>query len=403
MKKLSFIFFLSVGFLQAQKIAGIQLFNPQTNDETAIIGFNEQLILRFDDLTNSSQVYRYTLKHYDRNWQDDGLFFTEFANGSLNALIDNFQYSFNTTQAYTHYQLTFPNEKITPKISGNYEIIVYKDSADKPLFKKRFSMYENAANLGLQITRFQDAKNPDLRQRVEIQAVGSGTAVTNNINSISLTVMQNNNWNTTISNQRPTSTLGNKMLFQQLNIAFPGNSEFYYFDNKVINQAYDMVANVGFDNGQNQTFLYPVWAYPETYQAYGDVDGAFYFRRNDLGIERDANKEADYSWVHFALESLKMNKDIYVLGLFNDYKADKNSLMTYDEANKMYVAKIYLKQGFYNYMLATKNADGSLNFGEINGNFWQTENLYQGLLYYTPFGRNYDGLLGYGEFRTPVK
>lgn len=389
--------------LQAQKIAGVQVFNPQTNDETPIISFSQQLILRFDDLTNSSQIYRYTIKHYDRNWQDDGLFFTEYANGSLNALIDNFQYSFNTTQAYTHYQLTFPNEKITPKISGNYEIIVYKDSADKPLFKKRFAIYEEAANVGLQMSRYQDAKKSDLRQRIEVQAVGSGTSVTNNINSISMSLMQNNNWNTMITNQRPTSTLGNKMLFQQLGLAFPGNSEFYYFDNKILNQAYDMVANVGSENGQNQTYLFPVWAYPETYQAYGDVNGAYYFRRNDLGIERDANKEADYSMVHFALESLKMNKNIYVLGQFNDYKADENSLMSYDEANKMYVAKIYLKQGFYNYMLATKNEDGSLNFGEINGNFWQTENLYQSLLYYTPFGRNYDGLLGYGELRTPVR
>ncbi len=403
MKKLSFVFLLMTSLLQAQKIAGVQLFNPQTNDETAIISFNQQLILRFDDLTNSSQIYRYTIKHYDRNWQDDGLFFTEYANGSLNALIDNFQYSFNTTQAYTHYQLTFPNEKITPKISGNYEIIVYKDSADKPLFKKRFAIYEEAANIGLQMSRYQDAKKPDLRQRIEVQAVGSGTSVTNNINSISMSLMQNNNWNTMITNQRPTSTLGNKMLFQQLGLAFPGNSEFYYFDNKILNQAYDMVANVGSENGQNQTYLFPVWAYPETYQAYGDVNGAYYFRRNDLGIERDANKEADYSMVHFALESLKMNKNIYVLGQFNDYKADENSLMSYDEANKMYVAKIYLKQGFYNYMLATKNEDGSLNFGEINGNFWQTENLYQSLLYYTPFGRNYDGLLGYGELRTPVR
>ncbi|MGL6038423.1 MAG: DUF5103 domain-containing protein [Soonwooa sp.] len=403
MKKLSFVFLLITSLLQAQKIAGIQLFNPQTNDETPIISFSQQLILSFDDLTNSSQIYRYTIKHYDRNWQDDGLFFTEYANGSLNALIDNFQYSFNTVQAYTHYQLTFPNEKITPKISGNYEIIVYKDSADKPLFKKRFAIYEEAANVGLQLSRYQDAKKPDLRQRIEVQAVGSGASVTNNINSVSMSLMQNNNWNTMITNQRPTSTLGNKLLFQQLGLAFPGNSEFYYFDNKILNQAYDMVANVDTENGQNQTYLFPVWAYPETYQAYGDVNGAYYFRRNDLGIERDANKEADYSWVHFALESLKMNKNIYVLGQFNDYKADENSLMHYDEANKMYVAKIYLKQGFYNYMLATKNQDGSLNFGEINGNFWQTENLYQSLLYYTPFGRNYDGLLGYGEFRTPVR
>lgn len=387
----------------SQEIRSVQVFNPKTNDETPVIAMGEQLILRFDDLSNSSQLYRYTLKHYSRNWEDDGLFFTEFANGSLNALIDNFQYSFNTYQKYTHYELAFPNEKIQPKISGNYEIIVYKDSQDKPLFTKRFCIYEDSASLGINVSRFIDAKNPDLKQRLEIQAVGNGAGITNNLSSITLNVIQNNNWNIALRNLRASSTMGNKLLFQQLNLAFPGNNEFYYFDNKAINQAMDMVAGTENVDGRNYTYLHPVWAYPGDYQYQPDVNGAFYFRRNDLGIERNANREADYSWVYFALDSQKSDKEFYVLGLFNDYKADKTSQMQYDEKAQKYIAKIYLKQGFYSYIIATKGSDGKLNYGEVNGNFWQTENLYQAFLYYTPFGRNFDGLIGYGEFRTPVR
>ncbi|MPT31884.1 MAG: DUF5103 domain-containing protein, partial [Chryseobacterium sp.] len=177
--KLFFLFLAAISF--GQEIKSIQVFNPKTNDETAVIGQGEQLILRFDDLSNTSQLYRYTYKHYNKNWEDDGLFFTEFANGSMNALIENFQFSFNTYQKYTHYQLTFPNEKIQPKISGNYEIIVYKDSQDKPLFKRRFSIYEDGANLGINVTRFIDARNPNAKQRIEIQATGSGAGITNNL------------------------------------------------------------------------------------------------------------------------------------------------------------------------------------------------------------------------------
>ena len=243
----------------SQEIRSVQVFNPKTNDETPVIAMGEQLILRFDDLSNSSQLYRYTLKHYSRNWEDDGLFFTEFANGSLNALIDNFQYSFNTYQKYTHYELAFPNEKIQPKISGNYEIIVYKDSQDKPLFTKRFCIYEDGASLGINVSRFIDAKNPDLKQRLEIQAVGNGAGITNNLSSITLNVIQNNNWNIALRNLRASSTMGNKLLFQQLNLAFPGNNEFYYFDNKAINQAMDMVAGTENVDGRNYTYLHPVY------------------------------------------------------------------------------------------------------------------------------------------------
>ncbi|WHF51390.1 DUF5103 domain-containing protein [Chryseobacterium gotjawalense] len=403
MKYLPFFFLLFSAFFTAQDIRSVQLFNPQTNDETPVIGFNEQLILRFDDLSNSSTIYRYTLKHFDRNWKDDGLFFTEYATGSLNGMIDQFQYSFNTLQAYTNYTLTIPNDKIQPKISGNFELVVYQHSASKPLFTKRFCVVEDGANLALNISRISDAGKPQINQRVEVQAIGNGSAMNSNLNSLTLNVIQNNNWNLGVYNQKQSSSLGNKILFQQMNLAFPGNNEFYYFDNKNMNQPFDMVAQSENVNGINYTYLHSVWAFPMNYQYQPDVNGAFYFRRNDLGIERNADREADYSWVYFALDSEKTNKEIYVVGGFNDFKASKENQMFYDETAKKYIAKIYLKQGFYNYILATKNADGSLNLGEINGNFWQTENLYQAFLYYQPFGRNYDGLLGYGEFRTPLR
>jgi hypothetical protein len=399
MKVLKFIFLFVTAVFSAQNIKSVQLFNPQTNDETPVIKFGEQLVLSFDDLQNSSTIYKYTIKHLDRNWQDDGLFFTEYAKGVMNANILDYTYSFNTYQKYTHYTLSFPNDKIQPKISGNYELIVYKDSASKPLFKKRFCIVEDGANLALNISRFNDAKRPNVNQRVEVIAVPNRSDVLSNLNSISLNVIQNNNFNQGIFDVKTNSLMGNKLLFQQMNLVFPGNNEFYYFDNKIINQAYDMIAAVENNENGNQTYLHSVWAYPLDYQYQPDVNGAYYFRRNDMGIERDANTEADYSWVYFSLDSNKMDKDLYVLGAFNDYIPSEESKMTYDENYKKYIAKIYLKQGFYNYILATKDESGNLNLGEINGSFWQTENLYQAFLYYSPFGKNYDGLIGYGETR----
>ncbi len=399
MKNISFLLLLISTIVLGQNIKSIQLFNPQTNDETPVIKFGEQLILSFDDLQNSSTVYKYTIKHYNRDWEEDGLFYTEYANGSMNANILDYKYSFNTTQKYTHYTLAFPNEKIQPKISGNFELIVYKDSPSKPLFKKKFCVVEMGASLAINISRFSDNKRPNVNQRAEVIATSNQSDLLTNLSSTSLTVIQNNNFNSGILGQKVQSAMGNKLLFQQMDLVFPGNNEFYYFDNKIMNQPFDTVAAVENDEEGNHTYLHPVWAYPLNYQYQPDVNGAFYFRRNDLGIERNAETEADYSWVYFSLDSDKMEKELYVLGAFNEYIPSKESQMFYDDNTKRYVAKIYLKQGFYNYILATKDQKGNLDLGEINGSFWQTENLYQAFLYYTSFGKNYDGLLGYGELR----
>ena len=83
-----------------------------------------------------------------------------------------------------------------------------------------------------------------------------------------------------------------------MNLVFPGNNEFYYFDNKNMNNPFDMVAKTENIAEVNYTYLYPVWAFPMNYQYQPDVNGAFYFRRNDLGIERDADREGDLSLIH---------------------------------------------------------------------------------------------------------
>lgn len=398
MKQLIFTFFVFCGLLQAQTIGGVQLFNPQTNDETPIIGPDEILILRFDDFSNSSKIYQYTLRHYDRNWQEDGLFLTEYAKGSMNTQLSQFQFSFNTLQPYTHYELTFPNDTLKPIISGNFELLVYEDSPEQPIIRKRFCVSENMAQTQIIVNRIEQQENPK-NQRVEAKTTGGGQNFISNVPSMTLSIMQNNNWDSTVSGIRPGSVLGNTLLFQSMDMLFQGNNEFYYFDNKNLQTASNMVAGTEQVDGRWNTHLYPVWAYPEHYQYQPDVDGAYYFRRNDMGIERNANTEGDYSWVHFYLDSPKMDANLYILGVFNDYKPSSENQMRYDAEKNRYEAKIYLKQGFYSYILGYQKPGDAVNLGVVNGNFWQTQNLYQTLLYYRPFGRNYDGLISYGELR----
>jgi hypothetical protein len=386
----------------SSSVNGIQLFNPDTNDETPFISMeNGMFVLTFDLLDRGYEKIYYTIKHYDRNWNEDNLFESEYIDGYTLPQVYDYQPSFNTRQNYTHYTLEFPNKDIQPKVSGNYLLTVYNDN-HKPLFSKRIAFYEDFARINVRYERYSTSKNPSITQRVTVQATVSGI---NSISSrqLSLCILQNNNWKNAIYNIEPQFVNGNSFTFGQLTNIFEGGNEFYTFDTKNISvPGYGVFKSLE-NNPLYVTYLYPITPYPLDYSYNPDVNGAYYFRRFDLNQERDARIEGDYTPVNFSVE-LKQpldNKDLYVVGLFNNYELSDSNKMIYDENQGKYVKTMLLKQGYYNYTIATVDPkNNQFSISEIPGSFWQTENLYQSLLYYTPFGGTYDALIGYGEIRA---
>ncbi|MDR2122397.1 MAG: DUF5103 domain-containing protein [Flavobacteriaceae bacterium] len=411
-KKILILCFLSRFCLAQQAVEnvyspfvnGIQLFNPETNDETPFFKMgNGTFVLTFDMLDRGYERMYYTLKHYDRNWNEDTLFESEYINGYTSPQIYDYQPSFNTRQNYTHYTLHFPNKDMQPKISGNYLLTVYGED-QKPVFSKKIAFYESMAEVGVAYERFSSSKNQDITQRVTVQAVIPDR--NNHIipRYLSLCILQNNNWKNAIYNIEPQFINGNSFTFGQLTNIFEGGNEFYTFDTKNISIPGYGVSEIIEENNLYHTLLYPVIPYPLDYAYSPDVNGAYYFRRFDLSQERDARNEGDYTPVSFFvdLSNPMEDKDLYVVGLFNNYELSETNKMIYDENLRGYEKTILFKQGYYNYTIATVDKETrKISLSEIPGSFWQTENLYQGLLYYTSFGGTYDALIGYGEIRAP--
>src|SRR5690606_4775199 len=104
----SFVVILSIlacGITAAQKyseilppanIRTVQLFNPQTNDQTPLIRLGgEYLILSFDDLNSGFQEYNYKIEHYNADWTPSGIFQSEFLDGYSSDYIRTYRNSFN--------------------------------------------------------------------------------------------------------------------------------------------------------------------------------------------------------------------------------------------------------------------------------------------------------------------
>ena len=117
---------------------------------------------------------------------------------------------------------------------------------------------------------------------------------------------------------------------------------------------------------------------------------------------QDTNTEGEYAWVEFSLKQPQIkDADIYILGALNNWEFDDKSRMRYDSRYNMYRGRLYLKQGYYNYLYAVVpkgKTRGSVSV--IEGDHWETKNQYTIYVYYREKVPEYDRLVGYTTFNS---
>lgn len=389
--------------LPPQNIKTVQLFNPQTNDQTPLIRLGEYFVLSFDDLNAGFQEYNYKIEHYNADWTPSGIFQSEFLEGYSSDYVRTYRNSFNTYQVYTNYQLQIPNRDMRLKVAGNYAIKIFTRDENNPVFTKRFAVYEERkVSVGVQTERAIGSGN--LTQRVNVLVSSPQINLTETPDGATLFIMKNNNWEDNLTIKKPQFTQNNQFTYRDQNNLFEGGSEYLWFDTKRLE-----VPAMTTERVFRQDSLYHAVIRAD-FQKHNlgyfderDLNGAFYVRNARLMDQTMSSSEADYVWVHFALDEFDDkggNKELYIVGAFNNWQiAPQYRLQKTDVG--MWETAVLLKQGYYNYQYAVyDNSTHKVSMSEINGSFWQAENLYQALFYYRPWGVRYDVLMGYGEANT---
>jgi len=390
--------------LPPDNIKTVQLFNPQTNDQTPLIRLGgEYLILSFDDLNAGFQEYNYKIEHYNADWTPSGIFQSEFLDGYSSDYIRTYRNSFNTYQNYTHYQLAIPNQDMRLKVSGNYVVKVYTNDENNPVFTRRFAVYEERkVFLGMQAERAIGSGN--LTQRVNVQVTSAQMNLTETPDGATLFIMKNNNWEDNLTIAKPQFIQNNQLTYKDQNNLFEGNTEYLWFDTKTLEAPALTTERVFRQDSLYHTVIRADFRRHNLgYFDDKDVNGAFYIRNARLMDQTLSGSEADYTWVHFALDEFDDaggSKELYIVGAFNNWQITPTNRLHKTETG-FWEVSLLLKQGYYNYQYAVYDTSTqTLSMSEINGSFWQTENLYQALFYYRPWGVRYDVLLGYGEVNT---
>ncbi len=405
-KILLLCFFLFSAFLHAQVyetsppdyIKTIEFKGGIEFSGTPIVALGEPIQLEFDDLIGDEADYYYTIEHYNFDWTPSGLAQSEFMDGYDDTRIRNYENSFNTLQIFSHYRLNIPNVYTRAlKVSGNYLLKVFNNNKEL-VFSRKFIVFEDLAIVRAEIKRSRDLKFIKTKQVVNFSIDGAENIIFRNPDrNLNTLILKNNNLKNGIYNLKPQYNLGSKLIYKyDQKAAFWAGNEYLNFDTKDVRASSMNIQRIELIDIYN-TYLFPdaIRAF-DPYTYYPDINGNFTVRT--LQGEK-ATIEAEYTWVHFALENYEKldGGEIHLYGKFNNFTLDESTKLTYNPTTKLYETKRLFKQGFYNYKYVLLRPDGSIDEGFFSGNFEETENQYTILAYYREVGGRYDRVIGAGS------
>jgi hypothetical protein len=355
---------------------------------------NQNLIVEFDDLRESTENYYATLIHCNRDWQQSGLRDLEFMSVYNEFNINDYAYSSNTHLPYVHYRFEIP----PVKVPGNYVLLVYRDGdKSEKVFTRRIMVYGSMADAMPLIRPGQAALDRNLQQ-INFTVTYPELDVPDPMKDIRVVVRQNSRWDNALTELLPVRADNYRKQLEYVYFdkqsAFGGGNEFRFFDISSINFPGQ---NTGYLEKSSKPYhLFVAKDKPrghEVYAQYRDMNGGFIIENRDAGSPETTGQ---YLYVHFLLDYTPADgESVWVGGNWSDWSS--NDAYKMRQNGKLMEAVILLKQGFYNYRFTSiKNGKQT---SVIEGDYAETENDYDILVYVRDIRLQADVLAGYSGFK----
>ena len=353
------------------------------------------VVLTFDDISQNARSYSYTIIHCDADWQQSRLSTDEYMYGFATNRISRFDFSFNTHTRYVHYRIDIPNNDVQLKVSGNYAIVVFEDGNEsRPVMSRRFVVTESLVAVSAWAGMARQTARQNEWQQVEFVARTGNYRIENAFNDLSVTVVQNGQWNTARTGIKPLFIRQNEVDYRFIDqtLHFQAGNEYRPLDIRSTRFSVTSMASVEFE--RQRWHFFP---FADNIRATGrysfveDLNGKYVVHAENVNRPES---ESDYVYVHFKLQAPQpfANGQVYVVGYFCNYAHTEENRMIYNEENRRYEATIMLKQGFYNYRYEfVSSREPNPNY--VEGNFSATENDYIIFIYHRGRSARFDRLI----------
>ncbi len=390
----------------------------------ARLGEENVLFLSFDELDGNGTRYYYTVIHCDRYWKPtQELSQFDYLDGYNEGEIRDYEFSSGTYQDYLHYKVTLPNEDVKWNISGNYLLVVYEaGNENDPILTRRFLVTEEKVTYKTLVDRPALVSKQNTHQEIDFGMETEGIRTSNPRVDLSCTLLQNGRWDNRIEDIEPRTITGTYLAYDfQDKLVFEAGKEFRNMDISSMKFRSENVLGIKEYNHGYSTILFE--DEPRVFKNYHwirDLNGQYVpfnrdYDRRQIPLDslastvnlvtrfnyREQHLSTEYSEVLVTLNMPDdIKKDVYMVGAMTDWKMLPEYRLTFDERIAAYTARLYLKQGYYNYAYAVPDEKGNPDFAILEGSWYATENQYTLLTYFRPRGGQYDQLVGVFSFNS---
>jgi hypothetical protein len=368
---------------------------PQSNDPQQILLppvtpiALQNLVIEFDDLNEQFTHYTIKITHCQADWTKSGLANLDFLTEYNSFPILNYSFSADTYLPYIHYSAAIPKVKLP----GNYVATIYRDD-EIPVFSKRFYVYQQL----LSVTELRDMSGAGPlknTQPISLAVQYGNLPIVNSNDQFQVNIKQNQRWDNQIENIPPSFIREQeKQIVYQItdeNQMHKGGNEYRFIDLRSLINTGQNISTV--DRSVKPYIAHVVIDKPrqtDRYSQYLDFNGNFVIQNFDSPLTLSEN----YVRTRFYFKtSLPPKSSVFLIGAFNQDVSLKNKSMAYDSVNRVYFQEHLLKQGWYNYQYKVLDAKG--NSIPVEGNYFETENEYEVLVYYKALQPRADLLAGY--------
>ncbi len=365
-------------------------------------GSGNRLELLFDDLSEISHNFEYTLVHCDADWYRSGLEPQEYLSGMGQGTLSESDPSVNTTCDFFHYRLEFPVEECMPILSGNYVIMVYKaGEPDRPVFTWKFYVVENLVQLAGSMKQAPAGEYRETGQQVHFTVSFGKLDIRDPLRDLAVIIQQNGRNDNSLTGLKPSFITPGKIEYTGMEEGiFQGGNEFRTLDIKSMKYQTENIAGIEFQNPFYHVYLKPDKSRETNpYFSKADLNGRYFIDREKAS---EKHVEADYVYVHFCLEQpYPFSEEVYVTGELADWTASDKYRMTFNAQKSCYESVLQLKQGLYDYAFAARDkSTGHLYTDIFEGNYFETSNDYEIFVYLHDSRSRCDRLIGYLPLKT---